>query len=291
MIPNQKIEPPLRPPLTHSDGHAILRPNQGQRRKERVLSKPGKHTPYFELVDALGQAGCPVCRLAERSAERYLDGLLYEAVLDPAVRTRLRRSRGFCREHTAMLRRVPGRALGIALIYRDIIRDVIAATEALHERPKASWLSRLLRRKGGGMAGIRTATAPPCPACVSSRDAEARHIDTLLAHLDDETLYTAYIRSDGLCLSHLLTAVARPMDDTALRRLLDPQNARYRRLLHDLNEFIRKRDHRFRHEPYGEEGDAWLRAMSLMAGGESGSVATDRRQANHTGENPTEQGE
>ena len=49
--------------------------------------------------------------------------------------------------------------------------------------------------------------------------------------------------------------------------LVDPQVARYRTMLHELDEFIRKRDHRFRLEPMGDEGDVWLRAMNAIVGG------------------------
>ena len=37
--------------------------------------------------------------------------------------------------------------------------------------------------------------------------------------------------------------------------------------LANLDEFIRKRDYRFRGESYGEEGDVWLRAMNAVVGG------------------------
>jgi len=32
------------------------------------------------------------------------------------------------------------------------------------------------------------------------------------------------------------------------------------------SEFIRKNDYRFRHETWGEERDAWLRAIAALAG-------------------------
>jgi len=54
--------------------------------------KPGKHTPFFELVDAQSQAGCPICRQVYKATDRYLDSLLYEAVLDPDVRAKLKDS-------------------------------------------------------------------------------------------------------------------------------------------------------------------------------------------------------
>ena len=114
-------------------------------------SSPGKHTPYFELVDAQSQAGCPICRLVHKATDRYLGSLLYEAVLDPEVPTGLRRSRGFCSKHTEMLRRKPGRALGVAIIYRDIIRTVsdVAGQGGYRGEPTltSTRLSRLFRKR------------------------------------------------------------------------------------------------------------------------------------------------
>ena len=48
--------------------------------------------------------GCAVCRLAHRSTERSLKAFFAEFVNDPEVRARFRKSRGFCREHTPLLR-------------------------------------------------------------------------------------------------------------------------------------------------------------------------------------------
>jgi len=246
-------------------------------REERTLPiSPGKHTPYYELVDAQSQAGCPICRLVYRATDRYLDSLLYEAVLDPEVRARLRRSRGFCREHTEMLRRKPGRALGIALIYRDIVRAV--SDIAYRERGKEG-RSRAGRHPRGplrGLLGRRRARASiasalsgqeQCPACGIARKAEHNHIELLLAHLHDERLHEAYASGEGLCLSHFIQALGSVEDEEGLRLLIEPQMDRYRLMLADLDEFIRKRDHRFRHESYGEEGDVWLRALNAITGG------------------------
>ncbi len=230
--------------------------------------KPGKHTPYFELIDAQSQAGCPVCRLVHRATDRYLDSLLYEAVLDPEVRARLKESRGFCLEHVVMLKGKPGRALGIALIYRDILRTICETAE--RGRFKAGLLPfRVLLRRWQGSVGTaaRLGATQPCPACTIANKAEQACIGLLLAHLEDDRLHRAYSEGEGLCLPHLILALKQVQDEEALRLLIQPQVARYRLMLHHLDEFIRKRDHRFREEQYGEEGDVWLRAMNAMTGG------------------------
>jgi len=246
-----------------------------------VPKKLGKHTPYFELLEAQRQAGCPLCRLVYRATDRYLDSLLYEAVLDPDVRAKLKDSQGFCREHVAMLGRKLGRALGIALIYRDIVRDLTLSLAAAQSQTKGR-----RERVGRLMPWHRQVSTRPttarCPACVIAQRHEDSYIALLLAHLEDAELSEAYAQGEGLCLQHLMLAIDRANDQQTVSHLVQPQIDRYTVMLHHLDEFIRKRDYRFCHEPMGEEGDVWLRAMNAIAGGaglglspESGGRRTD----------------
>ena len=232
--------------------------------------KLGKHTPYFELVDAQAKAGCPICRLVYKATDRYLDSILYEAVLDPDVRAKLKSAQGFCEEHIEMLRRKPGRALGIALIYRDIIRSIAEAADGARYR-KASpsfRLGKLMGRDGAKPPIVsKLSTEHVCPACRMGDDAESNFLGLLVAYIDEEQMRDAYADGEGLCLPHLIGALGRIEDDEAFERLVRPQVARYLTMLGDLDEFIRKRDHRFQDEVYGEEGDVWLRAMNAIVGG------------------------
>lgn len=233
-----------------------------------MAQKLGKHTPYFELFDAQSQAGCPICRLIRKATSRYLDSILYEAVLDPDVRAKLKAAQGFCAEHVEMLRHKPGSALGIALIYRDIIRSVSETADGARFGGGATLLSRLLGGRGNRpVLAARLAVDRPCPACEVGRGFERSYLDLLIAYLDDEEFYNAYAAGEGLCLPHLIGAIGRVRDEMLLDRLVRPQLERYLVMLRDLDEFIRKRDHRFRHEKYGEEGDVWLRAMNAIVGG------------------------
>lgn len=230
--------------------------------------EPGKHAPYFELVDAQKRAGCPICRLIYKATSRYLESILYEAVLDPDVRAKLKASRGFCAQHVEMLTRKPGRALGIALVYRDTIRTLAEFAEKGHFEKDDSLFHKLRSKDRGGMAtALKLAAHQGCPACEIGQNAERTFIELLLAHLQDDRLYSAYAEGEGLCLPHLIRALKMVTDEGIFRRLVEPQVARYRLMLRDLDEFIRKRDYRFRTEEYGEEGDVWLRAMNAVVGG------------------------
>ncbi|MBC7238068.1 MAG: hypothetical protein H5T69_19665, partial [Chloroflexi bacterium] len=175
----------------------------------------GKHTPYFELVDAQSMPGCPICRLVYKQTDRYLDSILYEAVLDPDVRTKLKRSHGFCREHTDMLRRKPGRALGIALIYRDIIRTLASAADGAryHRSSGASPLSRWLPGRREELPVVhKLIPTERCPACEIGEQAEKRTVQLLVAHLGDEKLHAAYAEGEGLCLRHLIMTIGEVRD-------------------------------------------------------------------------------
>ena len=228
----------------------------------------GKHTPYFELVEAQIQGGCPICRLVYKATDRYLDSILYEAVLDPDVRDKLKGAWGFCAEHVEALHHKPGRALGIALIYRDIIRAIAQIADGGHIAPSRGFLDRLRGRTSSRSAlAADLATDRLCPACEVGQEATDNYLDLVIAHLGDEDLYSAYSQGEGLCLPHLIGAIERVRDEDALQRLVRPQVSRYLAMLSDLDEFIRKRDHRFKGEKYGPEGDVWLRAMNAVVGG------------------------
>jgi len=230
-------------------------------------SKPGKHTPYYELLEAQAKAGCPICRLVYKATDRYLDSLLYEAVLDPAVRAKTKSAQGFCARHVEMLGNRPGRALGIALIYRDIIRA--AVDSARDGMSAAAGKPNSLLRKG--KAGERIARSLPhrqaCPACLIGAEAEHNYVTLMLTHIEDPEFQQSYAEGEGLCYEHLLAVLRLAQTPNEVRCLVEPQIVRYEAMLHEMDEFIRKRDHRFRHEPMGDEGDVWLRAMNTMVGG------------------------
>jgi hypothetical protein len=231
-------------------------------------AKPGKHTPYFELLEAQAKAGCPICRLVYKATDRYLDSLLYEAVLDPAVSAKLKQAQGFCSEHVKMLGRRPGRALGIALIYRDIIRAAILTAEKNRPEKASRGLKALFRKsQPGSIIASKLRTPQVCPACQIGAESERNNLELLLVHIEDAQFQKGYADGEGLCLVHLIGVLELARTPDEVHSIIDPQVARYRIMLHELDEFIRKRDHRFRLEPMGDEGDVWLRVMNAIVGG------------------------
>lgn len=196
----------------------------------------------FEVLEALREPGCPVCRLALRSVARLLQTISYEQVNDPALRAELRKSRGFCNLHAHQWLREARGILGTALIYRDLLQ---ATLHDLDGRPPSR---------------DKSAT---CVACRTQREAEARYLDALVATASAEP--AALDTSDGLCRRHTLAAMriggrgASLVAERTRRALQD--------LIRELDEVIRKEDYRFRHEERTDaERTAPSRAVAVIAG-------------------------
>jgi hypothetical protein len=221
------------------------------------------HTPFFELQEALAEAGCPICGLTVRALERFFAGLVYEKVNDRGLREAMRRAYGLCAIHGTMLRGARS-ALGVAIIQRDVLRAAAAAIgpDGASARPARGWHARLL--------GTRPANGPltpdgPCVACRLADETVEHWAGVLGRHYTE--LRPPFQASGGLCLSHLRAALTAALPAVASAIRTD-QLAIWVRLEAELDEFIRKHDHQFTDEPMGAERDAWARASTLLSGDE-----------------------
>jgi hypothetical protein len=228
----------------------------------------------LDILEALGQPGCAFCRLSDASARRYLDAVLWEMVNDPEVRAELNAARGYCPNHGQLLARA-GAALGVAILTRGVLStllDVLASSPV--EPARDSVVQGRLRgtdRKGPfrGTAKLVEALEPqrPCPVCRVQWDRERELATTLLTYLDEPgDLGQAYERSAGLCLAHFRQTLCQASSPGEAQALVRVQRLVWERLDGELGEFIRKSDVRFREEGFGDEKDAWRRALEVLCG-------------------------
>ena len=226
-----------------------------------------KTREYQTLLYACTQEGCPICRLAQESANRYLDAWKYELFTDVEVRQMLRRSLGFCHAHTWQLAHM-GATLQLAQAYRDIITDTSEQLQSGTDAPTAS--SGLFRRIFD--TGSPSNKREPCPACYQKEQAEIRQINTLRKVLLDEDFYRQFAASDGLCLEHFRLSSELKMSDTPgdwLALLRQAQLGCLKRLDEQLGEMIRKHDYHFKDEARGPEMISWKRAAGIVSGEEN----------------------
>ncbi|GCE48820.1 hypothetical protein EI42_04279 [Thermosporothrix hazakensis] len=217
---------------------------------------------YRELERACTQEGCPLCRLIAEGVTRYLESWKYEHFTDVEVREELRRSRGFCGQHTRQLVQM-GAALPLAQSYHDIVTDTLEQLEQTNGSPGArGLLSRIFEKRTGRHL---------CPACHQEEKITARTIDTLRQALGNDEFYACFEASDGLCLDHFQEACTLRVAEISghwLSRLRQAQLACLRRLEAELSEFIRKHDYRYQGEASGSEAGSWKKAAGLVAGWE-----------------------
>ena len=223
---------------------------------------PDHDVLYDELLETIQAGGCPLCRLGQRASDSYLHALIYEGVTDPALRHQLRDARGPCARHAWRLARQRGAVLGTAILYRDFVNTLTKALEASSDAPR-----RLFGRTSDADAGL--APTAECPACTLEADATGRTAKTLLKHLDKAELEQAYIAAGGLCMPHLRLTLSLASGGSA-KTLSTWQATAWRRLRDELDELIRKHDHRFQSEKITEdEATAWERAVAAVVGEEA----------------------
>jgi len=224
-----------------------------------------------DLIEACAQPGCPVCWLSQRTITRYIHTLFYEHVNDVDLRAGIRASLGYCPEHTwALLDASLGNALGVSIIYHDILTNILRGLPSEQPSPPSTGLDALFNRLGRRLQDFRAALQPSekavCPACSVREESLNLILPAFARGLKTEALSAAYTASPGLCLPHLRRLLGHVKDPEALDLLLQFTRQRIEVLNVELAEFIRKNDHRFSKEAWGSERDAWKRVIPLMAG-------------------------
>lgn len=182
----------------------------------------------YNLLEACREAGCPICRLEQKSVERYLDNQFYENVNSPKWRDRLRSSHGFCREHAWLgVNKRLGDALGYSIIYRDILNSIINQMNAgdslaLHPRGRRSLLQQIPEAARNMITRALTALAPHkrCPVCEHRDETTRALLSVLLEELKTPEMGNALQTSEGLCLPHLRLSLEHVKDASACETLL-----------------------------------------------------------------------
>jgi hypothetical protein len=235
------------------------------------MSQAPTPSMVYDVIEACAQPGCPLCRVSDRWAARFVAALLYEEVTDPHTRGRLKESFGFCRDHAWRATEVGTTLLGMSIIYRGLVAQIANTLEDAAAAPdKKRWWKTL----GGRATGNTEATFPglsaqtECPACIHLRGMEAAALVAIADALPANERLCAGLRQahGGLCLPHLRGALAVASPD-AFAFLQESTLAKLAALQADLDEFIRKYDHRFNKEEWGDERDSWQRAVAWMVGG------------------------
>jgi hypothetical protein len=237
-----------------------------------VQKETRKWITFYDLRDACALEGCPVCTLLSQMAYRYLDNLFYERVNDVHTRVGLYQSLGFCPPHARLATRIHDSESGIAIIYEDLLHVCQKRLQSIHQvaclpKPARGWLDRWRAKITGRaqLTGILRTTAL-CPVCDHVLFFEKVYLRELLDFFTDGELRGAFDCSSGLCLPHVDRTIEVFPEHEHLPWLLEIQVKKIENLRGELQEYLRKLDYRYAHEPKGAEATAWCRAVEMMVG-------------------------
>jgi len=226
--------------------------------------KPRRHAGEHDLIEAFGQPGCPVCRLATEAVDAYLTSVCYEQVNDLDLREQLRSAGGFCRDHAERFIRQRLGQLAAAIVYRDVLNTARKRIAAGGGGGGGGGRSRLAAFFGGRIARPDPLAGLSCPGCEAESEAEERYLATLRNRLLDPAVRAKYQAGDGLCLPHIDRALSA--DDEGARVLADAATEMLGTIVADLDEYIRKHDYRFSTPVWDGGEDTPERAVERAVG-------------------------
>jgi len=224
-----------------------------------------KHTPYFNLVDAFKEEGCPICHLIKKSIHQSMDSFLYENINDLGARKDIRSALGFCNKHAWQLRQF-GDGFGLSIIYQDLIGLLLGKITAVN----GNSIDGKAIKKIANATDIKRFKKinDNCDYCAKQGEVEKRYVSVLLENFYEPELHIAFETSFGLCFPHILMAIDRSTDKQIASDIIKTEAGKLKKLSEELQEFNRKHDYRFSKEGFGKEGNSWMRAIEKMIGKE-----------------------
>ncbi len=238
---------------------------------------------FFDLVETFPSPGCAICNLVKKDVNRFLDFVLYERVTKPDTQATFRAARGLCDQHGWQLPDYKGGVLGVAILYRACVDEVL---QIIEESPvsteRAGIVRRLASNTDAQAATLANQLDPdgPCPACALLQEREDEYQEIMAKYISDTRMEETFRNSDGLCLRHFQGVLRQIRDGRERDLLVSIQVEHFEALRDDLEQFINQHDYRHIDEEMARERDSWLRAIARL-GGEKGVFGLRRADRRH----------
>lgn len=231
------------------------------------------------LIEAMKEPGCPICKLERKAARKAIDVFLWENLMDPSSRGKVLDAYGFCPPHTRLMAAVEqsnsGAPVGTNILYENLNKVVLRELQSWPQRQaRAGFFRGILSRLGISMAGSRASVLQPrarCPICETAAQSALNTLAALFEEVEKGTLdiQQAYQTSDGVCLAHLRLGLEHlsMKHPKAARKLTELAIERLSRQTELMQEFIRKKNWEYRSEKMtSEEWEAWRKALTFYTG-------------------------
>ena len=232
---------------------------------------------------------CPLCRVAQKQEQEYLDIFMGASVMEPSRRMEVN-DRGFCARHLEMMLG-NGNRLGLALMAHTHLKETMAKLDAISakalaaagEDGKKSAPARLIGRAAGTNGSVNELktqaeaaekVASTCLFCEKLDDTMQRYVQTVIYMWKHEQEFrTALAGSKGFCLKHyaeVMKAAPEQLSGKELEEfvtaLTTVQKTNLERLEKEIEWFTLKFDYRNQDKPWGTSKDAVERTVFKLRG-------------------------
>jgi hypothetical protein len=218
----------------------------------------------YDLVAAMREPGCPLCRVLSEAEVRTMDAFVEQAGRLHETFSSFCERGGFCREHAWLFHRRAALSLTgvpVAQMYEALVRRDIEHLERLELRVD----------KARGRHGLETLLdRRACRPCERAQERLQIKAESLVSALDERRVQRTYQESEGLCVQHLDLVGAEAMRekrDVAMFLIRDLRR-RLEQLEQRLARYDRSRDYR-----YGDQrvdADAWTDVVRSYVGEQYG---------------------
>jgi predicted GTPase len=199
---------------------------------------------------------CPICSVQTQAIFDYFAHWQYALAKSEAAQHAFAAAHGFCAVHTWQFQQIAA-PQGISQGYAPLIEAVLEELRPL--------VGQAPRQAAAQLEALLSSTQT-CAACRVLHDIETEQIRQLFAQLEAPDGLDRYVRSEGLCLPHLHTALAAASDGDLAEFLLQAQVRRLEEISEDLHAYTLKRDALRRGLLNSQEEHAWRRALVQLVG-------------------------
>lgn len=239
---------------------------------EDEMTRAKRGITWIRLEEALCGTGCPVCSEIERTERRYLEGMLYEYVLDAGVRKKLHQQHGFCTRHARLALmtelKLQSDGLHLATMFETVMEEHLRLLENQVKLVKESKEETTKRKRKRAFGSVEVGK---CFVCDFLKGSENIALHGLVYFSDDDDFIEAYRNSKTvICFRHIQMVVKEAADPVWAgkigARILDVTLDKMNKMKLDLSKFMKKHDYQSAHDYTQAELDSYLDVVGFFSG-------------------------
>jgi Family of unknown function (DUF6062) len=231
---------------------------------EDDITRAKRGLSWVGLEDALHGKGCPICSQIDKTETHYVEGMLYEYVLDAGVRRKLHNGHGFCTRHAAFAieaeKKLKSDGLHLATMFESVVEDNLRILKDQIERLKSLDKEKNKRKKKNPIHSFQVSR---CFVCDFVEEAEQIALHGFLYFSSDTELIKAYESSKAvLCFKHIEMLVKEKVNSKIVKTTLEKLG----KMKEDLSSFIKKHDYQSSHDYSEDESQSYLAVVKFFSG-------------------------